>query len=186
MPKTSRRALAILLIAIAGAAAAISFVWWYNQRASEEEFKHYSNYGVSFEYPKDMEISEEGSTVDSGVLIGELGSNEELEFIRVEWQTQEINPSLETILNASFLNLESEGFILQKGQKINFTTTNGYEMLYQSFTGTDAEAIPLKGISGVWYCSTSNRSFEFILLLVQSEQDTNSKFLQYTNSFACT
>jgi hypothetical protein len=185
MPKMSRRFLAILLIAIAGVAAGISFVWWYNQR-TPEEFKRYSNYGVSFEYPKDMEISEENSAIDSGVLIGEFGHGEELEFIRLEWQTQESNPGLEVLLNMSFLNIEGEGFIIQKGQKVNYTTANGYEMLYQSFTGTDAEAIPLNGVTGVWYCSTSNRSFEFILILVQSEQDTNSKFLQYTNSFTCT
>jgi hypothetical protein len=185
MPKISRKLLAILLIAIAGIAAGISFVWWYNQRTTDE-FERYSNYGVSFEHPKEMEISDENSTMESGVLIGEFGHGDELEFIRIEWQTQESNPSLETLLNMSFLNIEGEGFIIQKEQKINYTTANGYEMLYQSFTGTDAEDIPLKGITGVWYCSTSNRSFEFILILVQSEQDTNSKFLQYVNSFTCT
>jgi hypothetical protein len=186
MPKMSRRLLAILLVAITGVAAGISFIWWYNQRTPPEEFEHYSNYGVSFEHPKDMEISEENSAIDSGVLIGEFGHGEELEFIRLEWQTKESNPGLETLLNMSFLNLKNEGFILQEGQKVNYTTAQGYEILYQSFTGTGEREIPLKGISGVWYCSTSNRSFEFILILVQSEQDTNSKFLQYTNSFTCT
>jgi hypothetical protein len=187
MPKASRKTLAVLVIIIIGVAAGISLLWWwYNQRTPEEELESFSNYGFSFKYPKDMGISEENATEDFGMLVGEVGRNEELEFIKVSWLTLEFNPGLEVFLNVSFYGLESEGFIIQGGQIKNYTTAKGYEMLYQSFSGTDAQEIPLEGVSGVWYCSTSQRSFEFVLVFVQSGQDVNSKFLQYVNSFTCT
>jgi hypothetical protein len=187
MPKRSRKTLAVLLIIIVGVAVGISFLWWLgNQRTPEEELKTFSDYGFSFKYPTDMGVSEQNATTDFGMLTGEIVNGQELEFIKASWLTQETTPDLEILLNMSFRGMESQGFIIQQGQKKNYTTAKGYEMLYQSFTGTDAEKIPLKGISGVWYCSTSKRSFEFILILVQSQQDTNSKFLQYINTFTCT
>lgn len=186
MQKRFRRTSAIFLIVIAAVAASTIFVWWWNnQRTPEEEFKSYSDYGVSFEYPKKMEISEDTpSTTDSGILLGQLG-NGELELVRVSWLTTESAPDLETSLNNTLLNLEFEGLTIEKGQLKNHTTLNGHEMLYQSFTATDEETITFQGISGVWYCSTSNRSFEFILMWIQNDQDINSRFQHYINSFNC-
>jgi hypothetical protein len=184
MPKRSKRTLAIFMIAIVGFAAGITLVWWNSQRTPEEEFKLYSNYGFSFEYPKDMEISQNTSAMDSGTLLGELG-NGELELIRVGWFTIELPPDLEISLNMSFLNLEAEGLTIEKGQLKSHTTVDGHEMLYQSFTATSAEAVTFQGISGVWYCDTSIRSFDFVLMLMNSEQDINLRFQQYISSFTC-
>jgi hypothetical protein len=189
MSKISKRTLAaILLITIAGVAA-VGLVWWYTQE-SGEELKRYSNFGFSFEYPKDMKIDEQGpvegtvATTDSGILLGELGDGE-FGLIKVGWLTTESAPDLEISLDNSFLNLEVEGLIVEKGQFKNTTTINRHEMLCQSFTATIAEAITFHGIGGVWYCNTSKRSFEFILMVMQDEPDALLRFHRYTSSFTC-
>jgi hypothetical protein len=196
MPKASKRtAIAILLITIAGVAAVVSLAWWYSQQEPEGGFRLYSNFNFSFEYPKDMEISEQGlvagtnATTDSGILTGEL-SNGAFELIKVGWFTTESAPDLETSLNNSLVSLEVEGWLtVEKGQLKDSATVNGHEMLYQSFTATTGEADTFQGISGVWYCETSNRSFDFILMFLQDNQDIQEilqKFQQYTVSFTCT
>jgi hypothetical protein len=178
------------LITIAGVAAVIGLVWWYSSKESVGEFRRYSNFGFSFEYPKDMKIDEQGqdegtvATMDSGILLGELG-NGELELIRVRWLTAESAPDPEISLDNSFLNLGAEGFTFDRDQFKNTTTLNGHEMLYQSFTATVSEAITFQGISGVWYCETSERAFEFILLVMRDEPDILHRFQQYTSSFSC-
>jgi hypothetical protein len=185
MPKRSRKTLAALLIVIVGVVAGSSLLWWYNQRTAEEELMTFSDYGFSFKYPRELEISEESATDESGMLIGTVTHDKGLEFIKVGWMTLESSPGVESLLDTSFMGMEDEGFIVQPGQMKNHTSAKGYEMLYQYFSGTDAESIPLEGITGVWYCSTSQRSFEFILIFVDIQQDINSKFLQYINSFTC-
>jgi hypothetical protein len=122
--------------------------------------------------------------MDSGMLLGESGDGE-LELIRVGWLTLEFPLDLEISLNMSFLNLEAEELTIQKGQLKSHTTVDGHDMLYQSFTATSADAVTFEGISGVWYCNTSNRSFDFVLMLMNSKQDTNSRFQQYISSFTC-
>jgi hypothetical protein len=177
---------------IAGVSAVVSFAWWYSQKEPEGELKLYSNFDFFFEYPKDMEISEQGlvagtnATTDSGILTGEL-SNGAFELIKVGWFTTESAPDLEISLDNSFLNFEVEwGFTVEKGQLKDSATVNGHEMLYQSFTATTGEADTFQGISGVWYCETSNRSFDFILIFMQDNQDILQKFQQYIISFTCT
>ncbi len=180
MPERERNTLtAMLLIIFAAAVAVVGFTWWYTQGTTEPE--RYSQYGFAFEYPRNMELNTTG-TSSSGRVIGFL-SNDEIEFIKVEWQTAESTPNLQTLLNESFLSLEAEGLEVERAQPVNASEVYGHEMISQSFTGTVAKAITFYGFSGVWHCDTANRSFEFVVMHV--EQDVLPKFQRYLDSFVC-
>jgi hypothetical protein len=179
--------LAILLIIIVAAAAVIGFIWWYIGRTPERERERYSKFGFSFEYPQGMEISEVGlegegtATSSSGALLGDL-TNDDIEFIKLSWQTIEPAPELEDSLNKSFQGIEAEGAYVEKGQLVTSAQVDGHDMIYQYFTAS-VETLTFYGITGVWYCDTNNKSYEFILM--HTQQDVLPKFQQYINSFAC-
>jgi hypothetical protein len=81
--------------------------------------------------------------------------------------------------------LEAEGFTIEKGQFKDTTTVSGHTMLYQSFTAESVGVITFQGVSGVWYCDRSRRSFEFTLMVMQGEEESLLRFNQYTGSFTC-
>lgn len=189
VPKRPRKTLiAILLITIVGVTTVSVFMWWYIQKGEEAPtpgFNKYSKYGLSFEYPKGMSISEQGmlestATSSSGIVLGEL-SNYEDELITVGWLTIVSPPDLEVSMSAGFEGMEAEGVDVDKGQLVT-STKAGHTMKYQYFTAT-AEGETFYGIFGVWYCGTSDRFYE--LILMYSEQDVLSTFQQYLDSFVC-
>lgn len=189
VPRKSRKTLmAILLVAVVAVASVGVFIWWYTQKDSTPSsgFNTYSRYGVTFEYPKGMAITEQGmlesiATDSSGMIIGELSRDED-EVIAVGWISMVTPPDdLTTSLADALEGMEDEDSAVDPGQLVN-STKAGHIMMYQYFTAA-IEGDNVNGIWAVWYCDTNHRFYE--LGLMYTEQNVLPKFQQYLNSFIC-
>jgi hypothetical protein len=151
-----------------------------------EEYKTYSKYGFSFEYPKYLSISEEGlleneANNSSGIVYGTL-ENDKLEDVSIAWMKMVTPPTLENSMEDAFREMEgSEGVTIVRGD-LEETTKAGHRMIYQYFTAT-SEGEEANGIWGLWYCSNSQRLYQ--LGLIYSEQDTLECYQRYLDSSVC-
>jgi len=187
---------AILLIVIA--VGAVGFFWWYTQRVPPVEYKTYSKYGFSFQYPSGMLVSEYGllestATDDSGVVFGEIRSEARgsTEVIFVSWLKSATAPDLKKSLEDAFDELVKTGAVasLEKGKLIE-TTKVGHRIIYQYYTSVSEMKLAffppgqiLYGICGVWYCDTNQRFYQ--LNLISIDEDTLPIFQRYLDSFVC-
>ncbi len=205
-PKRPRRKIlieAVLLIALVGVACMVGFAWWLSPKDEQEPsassptgFNTFSKYGLSFEYPKGMSISESEiyestATNSSGWVLGEL-INDEYEEVRVGWfsplelldtdfPVTSVKVNLTVTLISEFRRLEANGFDVDPGQLVN-STIAGHTIMYEYFNATK-EGVVWYCISGVWYCDITTRMFP--LIVYYSEQDVLPKFQQYLDSFIC-
>jgi CubicO group peptidase (beta-lactamase class C family) len=147
-------ALGIIVVAI------VSFVYFSPDPA---RFETYSRFGLSFEYPEGMELSEQGmggvgiATITAGIVQGTLVTNVVPEIIGVIWFQSEPASSLEDVLDMAFDQL-GEGNIAESRGNLVSTMKDGYEMLRQDFMMND-EGTPLSGVLGTWYDSFAERIY---------------------------
>jgi len=153
-------------------------------------YEVYSKYGFSFQYPRDMTISELGlletiATNHSGMVVGEL-TNDRYEAILTGWIETDVAAGeydLDTALERGFQGMEQTGgwTNLERGEMVE-TTKARHPMIYQHFNITIVgEAF--YGIIGVWLCDTSQRLYQ--LHLIYSEEDPLPTYQRYLDSFVC-
>ena len=194
--------IAILLIVIV--VSAVASFWWLVLRVPPVEYKTYSKYGFSFQYPKEMTMIEKGllestATDNSGIVLGQLrpeGLVERIdEHIVVGWLKSATAPDLEISLKDAFDALvKSEELEIRGKGKLVETTKAGHRMIYQYYTtygtttaGPSYYNFPPKevyGIYGVWYCDTKQRLYQLNLMYIE-EKDILPIFQRYLDSFVC-
>ena len=161
------------------------------------EFKTFSKYGFSFEYPKKFSVTEMGlfeneATDNSGIV--QVGvANDEVELFQTTWlqmipSTWEIGGDLGTTIEDSFAGAESsEGVAsLDRGELID-TTKAGHQLLYQYFTVTSTEGDKIYGIAGAFYCDRSQKVFHLMTMntTISAKPDVLEDFQNYLDSFVC-
>jgi len=188
--------IAILLIVIV--VSAVASFWWLVLRVPPVEYKTYSKYGFSFQYPKEMTMIEKGllestATDNSGIVLGQLrpeGLVERIdEHIVAGWLKSATAPDLEISLKDAFDALAKSKVppynitSLEKGKLVE-TTKTGHRMMYQYYTTTLFVAVRVQyGIYGVWYCDTNQRLYH--LNLVWIGEDILPEFQRCLDSFVC-
>jgi hypothetical protein len=135
------------------------------------EYRTYSKYGLSFEYPKDMSLSEQGfleSTAmdSSGMVLGTLEKSE-YEMVLVGWLRSVVALDLESTLDGAFEGMAGEWGNIDRGQLVT-SEKSGDTMLYQQYSAT-VEGKSIYGVYGVWYNDISDRLYQ--LNSASSEQD---------------
>jgi CubicO group peptidase (beta-lactamase class C family) len=147
-------ALGIIVVAIA------SLIY---SSSDPARFETYSRFGLSFEYPEGMELSEQGmggvgiATITAGIVQGTLVTNTVPEIIGVIWFQSEPAFSLEDVLDMAFNQL-GEGNIAESRGNLVTTVKDGYEMLRQDFMMNE-EGTLLTGVLGTWYDSFAERIY---------------------------
>lgn len=155
------------------------------------QYDTFSKYGFSFEYPKEMSLSEQpsmGTIVDenSGIVLGEK-ENKELELVTVGWQgiaePVDIESSLIGSVAGGLAALEAGEGVEEvvRGEQLE-ATKSGHQLLYQSFTVRGGGEV-MRGVVSAWYCDESNRLFNLITLY--SGEDALALFQTYLDSFVC-
>lgn len=154
------------------------------------EFNTYSRYGCSFEYPKQMSLTEEGHPVFGGEANESSGSlygrrdNSDHEILMVSWFKVEEGAS---VLESSLAGLR-EG--MKQDQRYTELVTGdiiesescGHRMLYQTLT-FKYNGDQVYEVTGCWYCDASQRFYQ--LGVMYSEQDVKPLFQKYIDSFVC-
>lgn len=155
------------------------------------QYDTFSKHGFSFEYPKEMSLSEQpsmGTTVDenSGIVLGEK-ENKESEFLTAGWQgipePADIESTLIGGVAGGLAALEAGEGVEEvvRGEQVE-ATKSGHKVLYQSFTVKGGGEV-MRGVAGVWYCDESDRLFSLIMLY--SGEDALALFQRYLDSFVC-
>ncbi len=109
-------ALGIIVVAI------VSFVYFSPDPA---RFETYSRFGLSFEYPEGMELSEQGmggvgiATITAGIVQGTLVTNVVPEIIGVIWFQSEPASSLEDVLDMAFDQLGEGNIAESRGNLVS-------------------------------------------------------------------
>ena len=161
------------------------------------EFKTYSKYGLSFEYPKRFSVTEMGvleneASDNSGIV--QVGiENDEVQIFQTMWiqivqATWEIAGDLEMMLDGGFEALETaEGTVgVVRGELVD-TTKAGHQMLYQYYTCTITGGERLYGIQALFYCDESQKVFQLLTInnTISATQDVLQDFENYLDSFVC-
>lgn len=146
-------------------------------------YKTYSKFGFSFEYPKNMTLSENGAFEWGSVMV--TSSNDELQTLSVIWVTmmapENIPEYLENRLEV-FLEKLGPGWENFVRGKIVKTTKAGHQMAYQNYTATMHDT-GFSGIVGNWFCDTNDRYYQ--LWLLSSEENILPIYQRYLDSFIC-
>ncbi len=170
---------------------------------TESQFKTYSKYGFSFQYPKTfsevMEIGMlESEANDISGMVNVWVENEEVELFQVGWMTvfpDEIEGgpgglegNLKDNLEGGFAVLESSEEIasVKKGELIEATKT-GHLVFYQYYTTTSTEGDKMYGVASCFYCDMSLRLFSLLTMnnTTSTEEDGLGDFQNYLDSFVC-
>jgi len=170
---------------------------------TQSQFKTYSKYGFSFQYPKTfsdvMEMGMlESEANDSSGMVHVWVENEEVELFQVGWMTISPNEiesgpgglegNLKDSLEGGFAVLESSEEIasVEKGELIEAAKA-GHLVFYQYYTTTSTEGDKMYGVSSCFYCDTSLRLFSLLTMnnTTSTEEDGLGDFQNYLDSFVC-
>jgi len=166
------------------------------------QFKTYSKYGFSFEYPKTFSVTEmgilESEANDNSGMVQVWVENEEIESFQVGWVKMmpdivEIGPgglegNLKDSLEGGFAAMEStEGIASVEEGELVEATKAGHLMLYQYYTITVTEGDKAYGIAGGFYCDESLKLFSLSTMnaTISAKKDVLEDFQNYLDSFVC-
>jgi len=155
------------------------------------EFKTYSKHGFSFEYHKDMPVTEiglmENEVNDNSGMISVGEDNGEVNLFMVSY-IKTIQFSLEGGIEGAITGMTSdEGIEKVETSEIIETTKSGHRMLYQYYTATAITGERAYGIVSVFYCNKSQKAFVLMTInnTISAEPDVLENFMRYLNSFVC-
>lgn len=159
------------------------------------DFKTYSNYGFSFEYPRGFTINEMGmlqsEANDASGLVQAMRGDEEL--LQVLWMGMtkdfwELGGGLSVALEDSFAGLAMDETIvsIERGEIVE-TTKEGYQMLYQDYFATVTVGDNFGGIIACFYCDKAERLYQLITGHTESttKQDRLTYFQRFSDSLIC-
>ena len=161
------------------------------------EFKLYSKYGFSFEYPKGFTVTEmgmlENEATDASGIVQVGVENDEIEIFQTAWikmvQTMfDAAGDLQSSLKDSFTGMETtEGISsVERGELVE-STKAGHQMFYQYYTMTTIEGDKAYGIVSIFYCDKSQEVFQLMTInnTTSTKQDVLDDFQNYLDSFVC-
>ena len=164
---------------------------------AKEEYKTYSKYGFSFEYPKDFLVLEQGllesQANDSSGMVQVGIQNDEVQMFQTGWikmikSTWEVDGNLKRTLGESFSRMETaEGVVsLNRGWLVG-TNKAGHQMIYQYYNMTFTEGGKAYGIVAVFYCDESQVIYQLITIndTISAKQDILEDFQNYLGHFVC-
>lgn len=170
---------------------------------TQSQFKTYSKYGFSFQYPRTfsdvMEMGMlESEANDISGMVHVWVENEEFELFQVGWMTllpEEIESgpgglegNLKDNLEGGFAVLESSEEIasVEKGELVEATKA-GHLIFYQYYTATPTEGDNMYGVSSCFYCDESLKLFSLLTMnnTTSTEEDGLGDFQNYLDSFVC-
>lgn len=152
------------------------------------ELKTYSNYGLSFEYPEEMIVTNKGVLNDaaddeSGLIL--LENELKNKIVVVSWAYTDQPPSLDGVLKETAEEIKYiEGITdILKGDVVE-TTKSGHRMIYmpimyKSYGGD------VFGLYGVWYCTDSERMYYLSVETFENTDTTSLLFQRYLDSIVC-
>jgi hypothetical protein len=178
--KASRKVLIALLLATV-ILGAIVFAFVYTHTNLLSGYNTYSNYGVSFQYPKSWTISEHGASTYSGIIIAQSKtSNSDLLLVAWSYSADSIDPA--TVLSPAIYGFQrgSGGTNLVMGQQCTTTTSSGYSVAYQPFSIT-VSGSNVNAVWSAWYSTHGQRLYQ--MSVFTSGQDAINPFNSYLSNF---
>jgi len=201
-PKSRKTMLvALLLIAVIIVAVVGVFLWQSSQTGedmlaptptasptSSPVSNTYSKYGITFQYPEGMELTEKGmlestATDSSGMVLGEInkGNLDKYELLGVAWLTSVTPLDLKISLNGGLDGMKTDEITAVNKGEIVSSQKDGDEMLYAPYS-LEASGQTMYGICGVWYNDSTDRLLQ--LNLMSGHQNMLPEFQQYLDSIS--
>lgn len=155
------------------------------------EYKTFSGYGFSFDYPDGFALREFGVQDDqandvSGAVQVTSESGGTRGF-QVSWMDTMIY-SLESTLQGALAGMEKPEEIasVDGGETVEGEKA-GHRMLYQYYTMTTTQGDEAHGIAATFFCNESHRLFVLVTTngTVSANDDVLEDFNTYLDSFAC-
>jgi CubicO group peptidase (beta-lactamase class C family) len=153
----------------------------------------YSKYGLTFDYPHGMAITEGGEWFSwtnvwaasevSGQVKGQLFP----ERISVTWDTAESALSPQIALDEFCAEAAGNGVGITWSGPLVKSTKDDHELMHQFFNFT-SEGQQLTGIIGAWRCDETNRIYTFYYMTlpeVTTQQDLLIEFGRYLDLLTC-
>ena len=178
----------------------------------ETEYKTYSKYGFSFEYPSGESqgrngepptgitstvfvISESGllsriADETSGMVAGLVEKPRYTEGFTISWETMQRAPEIEGRLDSVFGETEGLTGEVEKLIRLEGARVSGYPVQAQAYK-LQHRTLEGSGILGVWYCERKGRLYTLDILrtgIDASDWATPKgvkEYKRYLNSFAC-
>jgi hypothetical protein len=169
----STRSLVVVLIAV-GAVTGGNL--WIHRSDPLLGYVRYTGHGISFDYIVEMSLVEAdlsgfGSATDSGgtVQVSYQGADR-LEQYGVMWVEPKSMPSHlartpEAALDFLFEIVGISGTLITERSEYKTTTTDGHEVIYQTF-GVPENEYTIPGIIGAWHCEETGRFLMLYLIYV--------------------
>lgn len=190
-----RIAIAILTVAVVGAILFIGCVGAPPAAPSAEvpptEFRTYSRYGFSFQYPKEFTLTEMGlfevTANDQSGMVDCALSNEEYQSFTVSW-VKTVQYSLEGGLAGGIAGMEqTEDIASVETGEIVEATHAGHRLLYQFFAATATTGERACGIQAALYCDRTEKIFTLMTFntTITTEEEALVDFQNCLDSFVC-
>lgn len=135
-----------------------------------------------------MTLSERGlletsATNTSGLVVGELSNDNELEMILASWVSMTSSEiQLRTWVEGCLESEREQAEELVEGEIVE-TTKAGHLMIYQDYNAINTEGEAYVGIFGTWYCEISGRTY--MLNFMSTEENIFPIYQRYLDSFVC-
>ena len=148
------------------------------------ETEVYSKYDFSIEYPKNLQLIEQGyldatTNDNSGIVTG--GQADPFEEFTVLWEKKSTPATRENFENALDEVITSSNY--KKTGTMIETTKSGHLMIYQQYIDPE-ESPPKSLILGVWYCDIDEKIY-YLSYKQATQQNSLQIFERYLESFVC-
>lgn len=153
-------------------------------------YYNYEGYGLSFEYPSDMTISEEGYMSDnpdenSGGI--DVTNDRGTKSIYITWLTttepELLYPLKDTFKETIDESMKPEGVSNVKVEEIKTITINEHQGVYAPLS-FNYYGLPSYDIYCIWFCDQSQRLY-YVGIDTYNSEETSELFNMVIDSFVC-
>lgn len=153
-------------------------------------YYNYEGYGLSFEYPSDMTISEEGYMSDkpdenSGAV--DITNDKGTKAVYISWLTttepELLFPLKDTLKETIDESMKLEGVSNVKVEEIKTIIINGHQGVYAPLS-FNYYGLLSYDIYCMWYCDQSQRLY-YVGIDTYNSEETNDLFNEVIGSFVC-